>query len=642
MNADASRNKADPGLAAAGSAAFGAIDFLVGVVLFIVAAAVFANSVPGEFVYDDLVQIVENDLIKSDALIVKALTSDVWAFKGDQVAASSNYWRPTFVAQMIVCYRLFGLEPAGWHIVNLLMHGVVTVLAFVVMRQLRLSTAVAGGAALIFAVHPVHVESVAWIAGSPDMLVGMGLLGALACVLRLRERASIGLWVVAVGLFAFAQGAKEIAVFFPAIVFLAVNAMEPAARPKWERWKKGAIFAVPFGVVSVAYLIGRHMVLGGMQQQYPWKVPIFYTLDTMPQLAAFYLRQTVAPVSIGPSYPLRAVGFDQIGLWNFIVPSIVVLVVGVWSYRRARKDRLFLLGLAMFVLLLAPAMNINAFIPEQLVHDRYLYLPLLGFLIAVIPLAAAWLVRRAGPAGAAKGERWLAAGCCIAAALLAIQTVRYNRAWLSEEALWTYAVRHDPTSGLNHTQYGMVLAAQGRLDEARSHYDKAIELSDVTQAYIRRAEVAIQQRRYDDAERDLEKVIETYPDILGAYERLAVLHQRLGRWNDAKQTLERAREAIPHRRVIITLNIAVLLYESGALAETARELESVREDAGRELGPGSKQALFRLGMVYAEMDRHEDGARAMREFLSLTESMRDPETVESRMAAEQYLQAVGL
>src|SRR5262249_47741237 len=149
------------------------------ILIAVVCVVVFANSLSGEFVYDDLRQIVRNPLIQDNSLIGQALTSDVWAFKGDGSIAASNYWRPTFIAWLILNFRLFGTAPLGWHVTNLLLHTVVCILAFLLMRRWNFSEFLAFAITLIFAVHPVHVESVAWVSGSPDLLFAAAFLGSL-------------------------------------------------------------------------------------------------------------------------------------------------------------------------------------------------------------------------------------------------------------------------------------------------------------------------------------------------------------------------------------------------------------------------------------------------------------------------------
>src|SRR5438552_1382270 len=105
------------------------------VVVAMVCFVMFANGVGGEFVYDDNRQIVRNTLIQNSDFIWKALTSDVWAFKGGGTEAASNYWRPTFTAWHILNFRLFGMNPVGWHIANIVVHSSVCVLAFSLLRR---------------------------------------------------------------------------------------------------------------------------------------------------------------------------------------------------------------------------------------------------------------------------------------------------------------------------------------------------------------------------------------------------------------------------------------------------------------------------------------------------------------------------
>ena len=188
------------------------------ILLVIIAFVIFANSLSGEFVYDDGRQIARNPLIQDNALIGKALTSDVWAFKGDGTYTASNYWRPTFTAFHILNFRLFGLSPFGWHLLNVLLHAGICALIFLLLRRWDLSSGLAFAVALVFAVHPVHVESVAWISGSPDLLFSAAFLGSLWFADKWAAEKSGGFnLLIALVLYALALGAKEVAMLcFPA------------------------------------------------------------------------------------------------------------------------------------------------------------------------------------------------------------------------------------------------------------------------------------------------------------------------------------------------------------------------------------------------------------------------------------------
>src|SRR5262245_729726 len=138
-------------------------DLVLYAVIGIVAFCVFANTLGHGFVYDDNRQIVMNPMIQRSELYGQALTSDVWAFKGGGTLAASNYFRPTFVAWMIVNWSLFDGSPGGWHLTNVLLHVGVCLLLFAFLRRLGCEQFVAAAIAILFAVHPAHVENVAWI-----------------------------------------------------------------------------------------------------------------------------------------------------------------------------------------------------------------------------------------------------------------------------------------------------------------------------------------------------------------------------------------------------------------------------------------------------------------------------------------------
>ena len=345
---------------------------------------VYTNTLGGEFVYDDQRQIVRNTLIQDGSQFWRAMTSDVWAFKGGDQAVS-NYWRPSFVFWMILNFRCFGLGAFGWHLTNILLHVAVVALAFALLRRLDVSRPVAGAIALIFAVHPVHSESVAWISGAPDLILCAAMLGSIWFVILLGEKKTPLRWALAIALYLVALGAKEIAILYPLVVVALLWRRERDNGEKGVSWARTLSIAWPFAAVAVAYFIARQSILGTTERLPEGGASLGETILTAPAVFAFYLRQMIAPYWIGPSYPLRAVTTANIGVINCIIPLVVTIVAGWWMIRMAGRSKTARIGLALFLIPLLPAMNIAAFHPEQLVHDRYLYVPLLGFLIQTVP-----------------------------------------------------------------------------------------------------------------------------------------------------------------------------------------------------------------------------------------------------------------
>jgi protein O-mannosyl-transferase len=598
----------------------------------------YLNTLGGEFIYDDARQIVRNTLIQDSSQFWRALTSDVWAFKGSGEEAASNYWRPSFVFWMILNFRCFGPQTFGWHLTNILLHVTVVALAFVVLRRLNLSRPVAGVIALLFAVHPVHSESVAWISGAPDLILGAALLGSIWFVIQLGEKTTGLRWAAALAFYAAALGAKEVAVLYPLIV-VAVLYDRNQNRSSWSR-----IFSIvwPFAIVSVIYLITRYAILGVMQQRAGGGANPVETILSAPAVFAFYLRQMIAPYWIGPSYPLRAVTSTNIGLYNFVIPLIVTVIAGWWMIRMAKQSKIARIGLALFWVPLLPTFNIGAFQPEQLVHDRYLYVPLLGFLVLMIPALGSLFQRIAGER--MRGEASLLFVFTVLAAIpLSAQTVRYNRAWTSNLALWELGVRSDPASAFNYQQYGVQLHQAKRLDEAIDAFDRSIQIHSLPPTLVSRATVLIDKNRFGEAERDLREVtslqvaqVSAYT-MYQAYERLAIAAQQQRKFDEAVKSIDEARRRLPQYKAALTEKLAVILYQSGQKQEALNELRAVRDQARIERLAESRLVSYRLGLLNAELGHQDEAREAFAEFLILTKGMLTPEIKQARSQSEAAL-----
>lgn len=587
---------------------------------------VFANSLFGDFVYDDFRQIVRNPLIQDNSLFWKALTSDVWAFKGDGTQVASNYWRPTFTLWHIINYRLFGLEPFGWHITNVLLHAGVSVLIFGLLRRWAFAATAAFSVALIFAVHPVHVESIAWISGSPDLLFSLAFLGSLWFAGTYSETRSGKHLAISLVLYAIALGAKEIGIFcLPIYYFVLVGDQEN--KPGRKRFQ---IPLLMFGSVAAAYFLIRFAVLGAVSHPPEDALGLTEAIFSVPAMFAFYLRQIFFPYWLGANYPLESV--SQIGAVNFLVPlAISLAALGAMLYF-ARIQPRARLAVAIFLLPLLPAMNGTAFIPEQLVHDRYLYLPLLGVLILLVILAEKYLKER--------NLLFMAAAIGL---VLSLQTFLYNRAWKSDFSLWEHTAAIDESS-FTQMQYGNELLQVRRYDEAIRALTASIEKRPTARAYLVRGRAYLLQQRYADAEADLATImayplerIEAYA-LYQAYETLGVTYSEQRKLENAAVMFREARKKLPIYSASLTANLAVVLYQSGRKSEALKELESVRQQARREMLPASKQVFLRLGMLYAEMGRKEEARRDLQEFLQLTSAMAGDPTANDRKQAASLLE----
>jgi len=598
------------------------------VLLAAVCVVVYLNSTGGEFIYDDLRQIVRNSLIQDNSRIFTALTSDVWAFKGGGEIAASNYWRPTFTAWHILHYRLFGGEPFGWHVTNILLHIGVCLMAFGVLRRWDVSEKVAFAIMLVFAVHPVHAESVAWISGSPDLLFSLAFLASLWFAQNYSESFATRDLALAAVLYAIALGAKEIGIIALPIFYLIVR----KKTDEGDAAKSNVFMAVIAGI-AVVYFLLRMAVLGAVSRPVPGAAGFFESVLTAPAIFVFYLRQIVFPTTLSINYPLTAV--SDIGSLGFIVPLVISLIVFAGIVYAAMKDRVASLGALMLLLLLAPTMYAGSFTPEQIVHDRYLYLPLLGALMVVFITAAKFL-----------NERNILIAGAIVAAVFGFQTVMYNQTFANDVTLWANASSVDG-SAFSLSQYGSALYAADRFENALDAYSASIDAdANGVLSHLGRGQTYLKLRKYPEAEADLKFVITQPPDMMEAYqlflayEALGVVYSEQKRFPEAVTNFEESIAKLPIYKAALTVKLAIILYQSGQKQRAFTELVNVQDAARSETLPGSKSVFLRLGMLYAEAGRKDQARSALQEFLTLTANSSDKTIIAERELATRQLQAL--
>lgn len=608
-------------------------DFLICAAIAIIAFCSFANTLGHGFVYDDTRQILGNPLIQRSELYGKALTSDVWAFKGGNDIAASNYYRPTFVAWMIVNWRLFGPSAMGWHVTGVLLHVAVCLLLFVFLLRLGCERPTAAVIAALFAIHPVHVENVAWISGATDPLLAVFLLISLMLA---REFASLDkassvsprgvvLLGSSVATFLLAVGSKEIALFCVPLYWLIFHSFgSDNSRSGFAAVKPTLLYLG----AGVAFFVVRARILGSIVLPVEDPVAGSHAFLSIPQVIGFYLRQIFFPVWLGPAHPVRPV--ESFGFADFVLPLAISAAAIYLLWQIARTSALQTFGLASFALTLLPALNLASFGTEHIVHDRYLYLPLAGILIVIVPAITRYLSAKDITAA----RPVLTAVFVILLLLLGIKTVLYNRVWKSDEVLWRHAVTIDPSASHVWEHLGSATPNAG---EALRAFEKGLEIKRSGVGLVGRSRALIALGRYDEAIAPAKEAIEMDPSqvnaysLFQAYEAETFALAQLGRFSEAATELKAARQRLPIYYAALTEKLAVVLYTQNLKQETLAELESVSVRARSEYIPESKLVFLRLGMLYAELGKKAESKAALEEFLS-TATTADPG--DRRQAAE--------
>lgn len=617
-------------------------EFVLYAVIGIVAFCAFANTLGHGFVYDDNRQILRNPLIQNSELYGQALTSDVWAFKGGGDIAASNYFRPTFVAWMIVNWRLFGSSASGWHFTGVVLHVAVCLLLFAFLRRLGSDKRTAGAIAVLFAVHPVHVENVAWISGATDPLLSVFLLISLILAQfyteakKSKESAarSTTFLVLSVAAYLLAVGAKEIALVCVPLYWLIFRNSEPEdSRSTYSGIKP----TLPYLAAAVAFFILRVRVLGAVVLPVEDPVAGSSAVLTIPKVFVFYLRQIVFPAWLGPALPLRPV--ESFSLTDVVVPLIISVAV-LWGLSKlARQSYVQMFGLALFVLMLLPVLNPGNFGTEQLVHDRYLYLPLAGILFVIVPAVIRFVVADESAAG----RKLLTAAFAVVVLALGIKTVLYNRVWSDSGALWRYAVTIDPRAA--HVWHNLGSATPSAL-EALEAFDRSLQIRPNAVGYVGKSRSLIGLGRFEEAIVPARQAIATDPrevnafSLFQAYEAETFALANLRRYAEAEASLKEARQRLPIYHAALTEKLAVILYTQNKKHEALAELEAVRTRARNEFLVDSKSVFLRLGMLYAELGRKTDARVALEEYLATTADIGDATLAEERRRATELLRQV--
>jgi tetratricopeptide (TPR) repeat protein len=287
-----------------------------------------------------------------------------------------------------------------------------------------------------------------------------------------------------------------------------------------------------------------------------------------------------------------------------------------------------------------PVFDIRSFVPEDLAHNRYLYLPLLGALV-ILSAGLLEIIERVRQSQLkATQATMFAVGGLLAVGLIPL-THRYNAVWSDEVALWECGARVDPSSAFPSAQLGEAYRKADRLAEARTALVRAIELNpDLTSAHVAFGALANQEKKYAEAEQHLLLVLGVYPEHSVAIEQMGLAYQQQGRLDEAIALFDRSRRRMPYKWANYTVNIAVLHRMANRSAQAQAELESLGEQLNSSTDPGVLKAWWYLGSLYREQGKTDLAARAFERYLQTTESLNDPQVQNLRQIVAQALQTL--
>jgi tetratricopeptide (TPR) repeat protein len=558
-----------------------------------------AVSLTGDFVWDDRPLIVENSLVKSPGQVPQLLTSSFWN-TGDRYDRFRSFFRPLVSMTYALDYAVWGLDPLGFHLSNLALHLACCWLVYCLALREAIPRWPAVAGAGLFAVHPVHVESVAWICGRTDVLCAVFVLGAFLLHRRGEQtghRAATRL--LAWGLFLAALLAKEMAATLPLLVFLDHWLRRAGTGRRLAEALKAAL--PYFGLLGL-YLALRAAVLPGGQPLV--ELGALSWLATALFVLARYLTLLLVPLGLDAHYPYQP--FDSLWRPSVIVAAVMLSIVLLCIVLLRRRNPRTVFWTAWIAIGLGPVLLFGRF-GDVVMADRFLYLPSVG--LAVLGGLALWRVTQI-----VRGRRRVAVAVGAGVILATLGALTWDRTtvWRDDHTLFSDMLRTSPDSALVRANLGLALFRRGDLDRAIEQFELAIRFAPgYGMAHNNLAATLELRGRPQAAMTHYRAALDAAPGLMHAQRNLAHLLVTRGR---VEEGLSLMRDLLRrHPRSPDALYAAADAFY--AVGRTGEALDSL-ERAG-DLDPWHAESHYLLGKIRFEQGRPREAAQAMQRFLEL-------------------------
>ncbi len=562
---------------------------LVSIGLFVVVMAVFLPALRNGFVnFDDDVYVYENPRV------LRGLTWENirWAF----TTLEAGFWHPLTWCSLFLDQQVFGLKSFGFHLTNLVFHALNTVLLFLLFRRMTGAVWRSAFVAALFALHPLHVEPVVWVASRKDVLsTFFWMLSLLAYVWYVKERerahgksSLIFFYALAFVFFVCGLMSKTMVVTLPVILLLldwwplrrwpfAAQALERSRA--WPLLvEKIPFFALAFGCGLLTMHAERKV--GAMEAVS--SIPLSYRMANATFGFGRYLTQMVWPEGMAPFYPYPR-EFQILAVAGSGLLIVAMTVLALWM---ARGYPYVAFGWCWYVVILLPVCGLIQ-VGAHSRADRYTYIPLIGIFVLVTwgacDLSRRWPDRMAGLWGGAMGVLLLCA----------FQTRRQIGYWKDSEALFRHALAVTRENHFGHNNLGLALLQREQVDEAIAEFREAIKIEPrYSKPHNNLGIALLEQGRTDDAIREFRAALEEKGDFAEVTYNLGVAELRKGQFAEAIAQFQRALNLRP--------DLAKARYGLGSgLLRAGRTSEAIVEfQKVVALDPGYAEAHHDLGLAF--------------------------------------------
>lgn len=486
-------------------------------------------------------------------------------------------YHPLTMLSLMLDRTLYGGWAGGFHLTSVLFHAANVVVLLGIMRRLLPDRWSSFVVALLFAIHPLHVESVAWVSERKDVLsIFFGLL-SIRSYLRFAQESRRSSYLASLACFAASLLSKGTLITLPCVLLL-IDVWPLQRFTQRRAWFRPVIEKLPFFGLSLIYGI----VLMRAQTISMASLPLSIRLGNAVQSYGLYLRNLFCPLWLSPFYPHPGAALS----WrNVAIAGVLLVGITACALLAFRRRPVMAIGWLWFLGTLVPMLGVVAQVGDQAMADRYMYFPAIGIYMAVVSVVA-----EAGTTLPRVMRVTLAAAIFLSLFLISFRQVG---CWKSDRSLWTRALRLDANNPMAHLNLGAQEDRDGNSLLAEQHFEKAVE---------------------------------RWPNHTAALHRLAVVRMNQDRLSEAKELIERALQAknvSPLSRVVLGL----VLNQQGEFEAAIKELNQALA-----VEPNLPVAHFELAKVFEQHDEIDKAIRHYQDGLRLA-----PRHAEARQRLDELL-----
>jgi Tfp pilus assembly protein PilF len=498
------------------------------IVLTLLCIAVFGQALWFDFIrFDDPAYVTDNTRVQSP------LTLDglKWLF----LNTDAGFWHPLTWLSFMMDHRFFGLNSGGYHLTNLLLHLLNTLLLFWLFHRMTKEIWPSALIAAFFALHPLHVETVAWISKRKDLLSAFFWMLSLCAYVDYTEKENAKQYLLVMLFFTLALMSKPMAVTLPVVMiildFWPLKRLSARKDIISQLKEKSPFFllAAVFSLITVYIRYDRG-------NPFVNTIPFSYRLANAPVALVTYLKKTFLPYDLAVFYPFPSdVPVDQV-----IIASVVLIVISVAVVLWVKKMPLLLAGWLWYVVTLLPVLGIIQ-VSERAFSDNYTYLPLIGVTVMFVWGIGSWSTNQA------LRKRILLPAAILTILVLSLLSWKQCSTWQNSITVFGHAARVTKNNFLAHTNLAFAFSLQGKNEEALYHFSEVIRINPhFPEGYYNRATTYGEMGRYALAMEDFQKAIALKPDYVDAHYNMGTVYAKTGRYHDAIKKYDEALRINPN------------------------------------------------------------------------------------------------